>query len=146
MNPRFLEGFNRRCLSMGESRLRAALGEYPTSAAAGLNQQELDGAPAESIANRGDLFAFARFAKLRKSNGLNQPLTGPNRRRNNGQTRDVSIADADSHRHRVHHAIGLCLEHTLVLDAKGLQCALRFSARNLSAYLHPAWEKDSIGL
>jgi hypothetical protein len=94
----------------------------------------------------------------------------------------------------VHHAIGLCLEHTLVLDAKrllggcgknrsqveysirrlkpllillgfcgatgsralskpprieffrSLLDALRFSARNLSAYLHPTWEKDSIGL
>ena len=68
MNSRLLECFNRRRLSVGEPRFRAPFREYPTPAAAGFDQQELDRASADPVADRSDLFALAYFDYLRKSN------------------------------------------------------------------------------
>ena len=59
MNPRLLECFNRRRLSVGEPRFCAPFREYPTPAAAGFDQQELDRASADPVADRSDLFALA---------------------------------------------------------------------------------------
>ena len=78
MNPRLLEGFNRRRLSVGEPRFRAPFRKYPTAAAAGFDQQELDRASADPVADRSDLFALARFDYLRKSNALGERLTVQN--------------------------------------------------------------------
>ena len=77
MNSSFLEGFKRRRLSVGQPALGAAFGEGPASATAGLDQKEFDRSAAHPIANRGDLFALAGFAKLRQSNALRQWLLNP---------------------------------------------------------------------
>ena len=74
MNPRLLECFNRRRLSVGEPRLCPPFREYPTPAAAGFDQQELDRASADPVADRSDLFALAYFDYLRKSNALGERL------------------------------------------------------------------------
>jgi hypothetical protein len=78
MNPRLLECFNRRRLSVGEPRFCAPFREYPTPAAAGFDQQELDRASADPVADRSDLFALAYFDYLRKSNALGERLTVQN--------------------------------------------------------------------
>ncbi len=64
MNPSFFERFECSCLSMGESRFGAAFGEGPAFAVACLDQQELDSATTDPVANRGDLFAFTILAKF----------------------------------------------------------------------------------
>ncbi|MFZ0771979.1 MAG: hypothetical protein WAN08_11200 [Candidatus Sulfotelmatobacter sp.] len=77
MNSSFLEGFKSGGLSVSQPRLGAALGKRPASAAAGLDQQELDHSAADPVANRSDLLALADFAKLRQSNGVRQWLLFP---------------------------------------------------------------------
>jgi hypothetical protein len=64
MNPSLLEGFECGGLSMAESRFGATFGECPALAVASLDQQELDSAVAETVANRSDLFAPAMLAEL----------------------------------------------------------------------------------
>jgi len=64
MNPSLLEGFDGGGLGMAESWLGAAFGECPAFALAGLDQQELDSAVADPVANRSDFFALATLAKL----------------------------------------------------------------------------------
>jgi hypothetical protein len=78
MNSRLLECFNRRRLSVGEPRFRAPFREYPTPPAASFDQQELDRASANPVADRSDLFALAHFDYLRKSNPPGQGLTVQN--------------------------------------------------------------------
>src|ERR1700730_6090517 len=68
MNARFLKRLQRRRLRVSQSRFRAALGKSPAPAAACANQQELDSAAVNPVANRRDLLARAQFAKLRQSN------------------------------------------------------------------------------
>jgi hypothetical protein len=65
MNSCFLEGLQRCRLGVGQPRFSAALGESPASAAARANQQELDAAAADPIANRGDVFTLPNFPKMR---------------------------------------------------------------------------------
>jgi len=77
MNPRLLEGLQRRRLSVGQPRFGAALGKSPPPAATSPNQQELDAAAAHPVANRGDLFAFAQLAKFRQSNELSRCRMSP---------------------------------------------------------------------
>lgn len=78
MNSRLLECFNRRRLSVGEPRFRAPFREYPTPPAASFDQQELDRASADPVADRSDLFALTHFDYLRKSNPPGQGLTVQN--------------------------------------------------------------------
>jgi len=123
MNPRLLEGFNRRCLGIGEAGLRAAFGKCPAPAAAGLDQQKLDKTPPDPVANCSNLLAPAHLPELRHTNRLNRRL-GPNNRRNISHTQNTIISDSGTHRHRVHQPICFCLEHTLVRRAKGLQLGM----------------------
>ncbi len=100
MNSRFLKRLKRCRLGVGESRFRAALGKSPTPAAARANQKKLDGTVADPEANRRHLLALAQFAKLRQSY---EAVRGP------------TLSGSCTHRIRVHDAVRLCLEHSLVL-------------------------------
>ena len=70
MNPCFLEGFQRRSLSVSKTGLRTALGEGPAPAAARANQEELDVSAADAVANRSHLLAFAQFSEVRQAHEL----------------------------------------------------------------------------
>jgi hypothetical protein len=61
MNSRFFESLQGSRLSVGQTWFDPTLGESP-AAAAGPNQKKFNGAGADPVANRSDLFAFAQFA------------------------------------------------------------------------------------
>src|SRR5579871_3862678 len=63
VNPRFLEGLQRRRLRMRQSRLRAAFGESPAAAASGLNQQKFHGIAPHPVTNRSYLLVLAQLAQ-----------------------------------------------------------------------------------
>jgi hypothetical protein len=105
MHSCFLKGFNCGGLSVSESWFRAAFGKYPACAAPGLDEQELDGPAADSIADCRNLFAFAHLANLRKANRFSLRLTSPTRREQRHDTRSAGIPDTGTHCHRVHQSV-----------------------------------------
>ncbi len=68
MNSSFLKGFNGCSLRVRESWFGAAFGKYPAAAATGLDQQKFDGLLPDSVANSGNLIAFAHFLDLWQAN------------------------------------------------------------------------------
>jgi hypothetical protein len=129
MHARFLESLKRRNLGMGQPRLSLALREGPApatprpNATSRLDQEKLDAAIAYAVANRGRLLAVLQFLQLRQPNETSRPSMCSNRRQDMSRAPNSRISQTCTHRNRVHRAICLCIEHSLILaSSKAWHC------------------------